>query len=37
LLQVDRCLFIWYLPDISPPAWNIVHESKNPDLSTLDS
>jgi PAS domain S-box-containing protein len=32
LLQVDRCVFIWHLPDASPPAWNIVHETKNDDL-----
>ncbi|MGL5065064.1 MAG: PAS domain S-box protein, partial [Microcoleus sp.] len=32
LLQLDRCLFIWYLPDAAPPAWNIVHESKNDKL-----
>ncbi|NJM62586.1 MAG: GAF domain-containing protein, partial [Oscillatoriales cyanobacterium RU_3_3] len=32
LLQLDRCLFIWYLPDASPPAWNIVHEAKNDNL-----
>ncbi len=36
LLQLDRCLFLWYLPDASPPAWNVVHEAKNDDLfSTL--
>jgi two-component system NtrC family sensor kinase len=23
LLQVDRCVFIWYLPDASPPAWDV--------------
>ena len=35
LLQLDRCLFIWYLPDASPPAWNVVHEAKNDDLNSL--
>ncbi|HSF76222.1 MAG TPA: PAS domain S-box protein, partial [Microcoleus sp.] len=35
LLQVDRCLFIWYLPDASPPAWDVVHEAKNDDLFSL--
>ena len=35
LLQLDRCLFIWYLPDASPPAWNVVHEAKNDDLFSL--
>jgi PAS domain S-box-containing protein len=35
LLQVDRCLFIWYLPDASPPAWDVVYEAKNDDLFSL--
>ncbi|MBD1814889.1 PAS domain S-box protein [Microcoleus vaginatus DQ-U2] len=35
LLQVDRCVFIWYLPDASPPAWDVVHEAKNEDLFSL--
>jgi two-component system NtrC family sensor kinase len=35
LLQVDRCVFIWYLPDASPPAWDVVHEAKNDDLFSL--
>ncbi|MEG4851528.1 PAS domain S-box protein [Microcoleus sp. B5-D4] len=35
LLQVDRCIFIWYLPDASPPAWDVVHEAKNDDLFSL--
>ncbi|MEG4043488.1 PAS domain S-box protein [Microcoleus sp. Pol17_C1] len=35
LLQVDHCVFIWYLPDASPPAWDVVHEAKNDDLSSL--
>ncbi|MEG3873567.1 PAS domain S-box protein [Microcoleus sp. Z1_B5] len=35
LLQVDRCVFIWYLPDASPPAWDVVHEAKNDDLVSL--
>ena len=35
LLQVDRCVFIWYLPDASPPAWDVVHEAKNDDLFPL--
>lgn len=35
LLQLDRCVFIWYLPDASPPAWDVVHEAKNDDLFSL--
>jgi two-component system, NtrC family, sensor kinase len=35
LLQVDRCLFMWYLPDASPPAWDVVYEAKNDDLFSL--
>ena len=35
LLQVDRCLFMWYLPDAAPPAWDVVHEAKNDDLFSL--
>jgi two-component system NtrC family sensor kinase len=35
LLQVDRCVFIWYLPDASPPAWDVVYEAKNDDLFSL--
>jgi len=35
LLQVDRCLFVWYEPDASPPVWNVTYEAKNPDLPSL--
>jgi len=35
LLQVDRCVFIWYLPDASLPSWDVVHEAKNDDLFSL--
>jgi signal transduction histidine kinase len=35
LLQLDRCVFIWYLPDASPPAWDVVHEAKNDDLFSV--
>jgi PAS domain S-box-containing protein len=35
LLQLDRCLFIWYLPDASPPVWNVSYEAKNADLPSL--
>jgi signal transduction histidine kinase len=35
LLQLDRCVFLWYLPNASPPAWDVVHEAKNDDLFPL--
>jgi PAS domain S-box-containing protein len=40
LLQLDSCLFIWYLPNGKDdrsklPAWHVVHEAKNSDLPTL--
>ncbi|MEG4800858.1 PAS domain S-box protein [Microcoleus sp. ARI1-B5] len=35
LLQLDRCLFIWYVPDAEIPAWDVVHEAKNDDLFSL--
>ncbi|MEZ2232763.1 PAS domain S-box protein [Microcoleus sp.] len=35
LLQVDRCLFIWYQPDAEQPVWNVTYEAKNPDLPSL--
>jgi two-component system, NtrC family, sensor kinase len=35
LLQLDRCLFIWYFPEASPPAWNIVYESKSANLPSI--
>ncbi|MEG4531919.1 GAF domain-containing protein [Microcoleus sp. D2_18a_D3] len=35
LLQLDRCLFMWYTPDAETPAWDIVHEAKNDDLLSL--
>jgi PAS domain S-box-containing protein len=48
LLQVDRCLFIWYRPqgmdqrtshaESSPslaPCWEVVKESRSPDLTSL--
>ncbi|MEG4516717.1 MULTISPECIES: GAF domain-containing protein [unclassified Microcoleus] len=35
LLQLDRCLFMWYTPDAQTPAWDIVHEAKNDDLFSL--
>ncbi|MFM9264521.1 PAS domain S-box protein [Tychonema sp. BBK16] len=35
LLQLDRCLFIWYQADASPPIWNVTYEAKNADLPSL--
>jgi len=35
LLQLDRCLFMWYTPDAETPAWDVVHEAKNDDLLSL--
>ncbi|MEG4234691.1 PAS domain S-box protein [Microcoleus sp. Pol11C3] len=35
LLQLDRCLFMWYWPDASPPVWAVQYEAKNADLPSL--
>ncbi|MEG4307093.1 PAS domain S-box protein [Microcoleus sp. D3_18a_C4] len=35
LLQLDRCLFMWYTPEAETPAWDIIHEAKNDDLLSL--
>ncbi len=35
LLQLDRCLFMWYQPEVSPPIWNVKYEAKHPDLPSL--
>lgn len=35
LLQLDRCVFIWYVSDAEIPAWDVVHEAKNDDLFSL--
>ncbi|AFZ08814.1 multi-sensor signal transduction histidine kinase [Oscillatoria nigro-viridis PCC 7112] len=35
LLQLDRCQFIWYWPDASPPVWAVEYEAKNADLPSL--
>jgi PAS domain S-box-containing protein len=35
LLQLDRCLFIWYEPDASQPVWVVQYEAKNADLPSL--
>ncbi|MEG3955483.1 PAS domain S-box protein [Microcoleus sp. herbarium2] len=35
LLQLDRCLFIWYVPEASQPVWAVQYEAKNADLPSL--
>lgn len=32
ILQVERCLFIWYRPDEEAPYWEIVQEARHHDL-----
>jgi len=29
LLQIDRCSFLWYRPDLPEPAWEVVKEAKS--------
>ena len=35
LLHLDRCVFIWFLPQAQPPAWDVVHEAKKADLFSV--
>ncbi len=35
LLQLDRCLFIWYQPEAERPVWNITYEAKNPEQRSM--
>jgi PAS domain S-box-containing protein len=35
LLQLDRCLFIWYRHDAVLPSWEVVQEAKNSALSSF--
>jgi PAS domain S-box-containing protein len=28
LLQIDRCMFLWYRPEAATPLWEVVQESK---------
>ena len=37
LLQIDRCLFIWYRPDADPPIWEVVTEARSSDYPSLIS
>ncbi len=34
-LQLDRCLFMWYLPEASSPIWNVISEANNPDFPSV--
>jgi PAS domain S-box-containing protein len=34
LLQIDRCFFLWYRPEVATPAWEVVQEAK---ISTFPS
>jgi signal transduction histidine kinase len=34
LLQIDRCHFIWYRPHKSEPYWEVVHEARNPNITS---
>jgi PAS domain S-box-containing protein len=35
LLKIDRCSFSWFKPDIEPPAWETLKESKHSELPSL--
>ncbi|MBD2384328.1 PAS domain S-box protein [Cylindrospermum sp. FACHB-282] len=35
LLQIDRCYFLWYLPNSSPPNLTITHEARDSKLPTM--
>jgi len=35
LLQIDRCMFVWYRTDAAAPAWEVVKEAKRSDLPSL--
>ncbi|MFE1743773.1 PAS domain S-box protein [Coleofasciculus sp. H7-2] len=35
LLQIDRCLFVWYRPFAEEPAWDVVKEAKIPALPSF--
>ncbi|MGK7901297.1 MAG: PAS domain S-box protein [Hormoscilla sp.] len=35
LLQIDRCMFVWYRSDAGEPAWEVVKEAKRSDLPSL--
>jgi PAS domain S-box-containing protein len=35
LLQIDRCLFIWFHIHAESAVWEVVHEAKRPDLPSV--
>ena len=35
LLEIDRCMFVWYRSDGMEPAWEVVKEAKLPQLPSL--
>ncbi|KAF3890923.1 PAS domain S-box protein [Tolypothrix bouteillei VB521301] len=35
LLQIDRCCFLRYLPNLPQPTLTITHEARNPELITM--
>ena len=35
VLNIDRCHFAWYYPDAEEPYWDVVSESRHPDLLDL--
>nr|WP_242040758.1 PAS domain S-box protein [Coleofasciculus sp. FACHB-1120] len=35
LLQIDRCLFVWYRPFAEKPTWDVVKEAKVADLPSF--
>lgn len=35
LLRIDRCHFLWYLPQFDQPNFVITHEARNPKLPSL--
>lgn len=35
LLQIDRCSFSWFNPNVNPPSWKTITEAKNSDLPSL--
>jgi len=37
LLQIDRCLFLWYRPNAATPIWEVVTEARSTDFPSLIS
>lgn len=35
LLQIDRCVFIWYRAHLEPPLWEIVNEARDAALPSI--